>query len=394
MRIGFDVTPLCAPRSGVGTYTLNLLDHLRRLAEDDIVPLAHRRRLWEPPSTLHSPFSNLTLHPPFSNLQSPVSMNKTLWMQTVLPWLLTRLRTDVCHFTNGVASLWTPCPSVVTIHDMTLWLFPQHHYRRRLLAMRPLMPLAARRATAIIAVSHSTKRDIVRILGVPESKVHVIYEAPAPCFRPLTSSPKLEEVRRRYRLPQRFVLYVGTIEPRKNLVRLLEAFAHLRQGRAIPHALILAGHRGWKDETVFATVERLGVQDAVRFLGYVPEDDLVALYNLADVLVFPSLYEGFGLPVLEAMACGTPVVTSPRGSLQEVAGDAAVFVDPTEVGSIAEGLRRILKDPAEREALRARGLAHASRFTWEAAALRTWQLYHRCVGSAAADGSPAPPLVS
>lgn len=380
MRIGFDATPLCAPRSGVGTYTINLLEHLCRQFEDDIVPLAHRPRLWEPNGNSRSSIPNL---------RSSVSINKTLWMQVVLPWLLARLRTDLCHFTNGVASLWTPCPSVVTIHDMTLWLFPQHHYRRRLLAMRPFIPLAARQATAIIAVSHSTKRDIVRILRVPAPKVHVIYEAPAPCFRPLAAGPALEAVRRRYGLPERFVLYVGTIEPRKNLVRLLEAFARLRNGGPISHAFILAGHRGWKDEAVFAAVERLKLQDAVRFLGYVPEDDLVALYNLADALAFPSLYEGFGLPVLEAMACGTPVVASPRGSLREVAGDAAIFVDPLEVESIAEGLRRVLEDAVEREELRARGLANAARFTWEATALQTRALYRCCVESTTAPHPPA-----
>jgi len=260
---------------------------------------------------------------------------------------------------------------------MTLWLFPQHHYRRRLLAMRPFIPLAARRATVLIAVSHSTRRDIVRILGVPASKVHVVYEAPAPCFRPLPPGPRLEAVRRKYRLPERFVLYVGTIEPRKNLVRLLEAFAQLHHSRVIPHALVLVGHRGWKDEAVFTAVEHLALKNVVRFLGYVPESDLVALYNLTDVLAFPSLYEGFGLPVLEAMACGTPVVTSTRGALGEVAGDAAVFVEPMEVESIAEGLGQVLRDATRREELRARGLAHASRFTWEAAAVQTRQLYRR-----------------
>lgn len=167
------------------------------------------------------------------------------------------------------------------------------------------------------------------------------------------------------------MLYVGTIEPRKNLPRLLEAFARLQKNGLTSFDLIFVGQRGWKD----APVERLGLAGSVRFLEYVPIEDLVALYNLADVLAFPSLYEGFGLPVVEAMACETPVVTSSSGSLGEIAGDAAEFVDPTDVTSIADGLYRVLTCPARRAELRARGLARAAQFTWMAAASQTRALY-------------------
>jgi glycosyltransferase involved in cell wall biosynthesis len=352
----------------VGVYTLNLLKHLERLSLDQILRLAHRP--WQVDRAGEWP----GLEP--TNIRGrATSLNKTAWMQIVLPRELKRLYADVCHFTNGVASLWTPCPSVVTIHDMTLWLFPQYHYRRRLLAMRPFVPLAARRAAAIIAVSQATKADIVRILGVDTSKVHVVYEAPSPRFRVVESAAELERVRHSYGLPPQLILYVGTIEPRKNLVRLLEAYARLRERRGITQPLVLAGRRGWKDKAVYAAVERLGLDGTVRFLGYVPTNDLVTLYNLADLVAFPSLYEGFGLPVLEAMACGTPVVTSPKGSLPEVAGDAAQFVDPYDVESIAAGLWRVLRDPARREELCSRGLAQAARFSWDKATRQTRQIY-------------------
>jgi glycosyltransferase involved in cell wall biosynthesis len=373
MRIGFDVTPLCTPMSGVGTYTVNLLEHLERLSGDEIVRLAHRT------SPVNGPGDRNGQAAVPINGRRP-GLNKTVWMQLVLPRQLRHLCTDVCHFTNGVASFWTPCPSVVTIHDMTLWLFPEYHYRRRLLAMRPFVPLAARRAAAIIAVSEATKADVVRILGVEASKVHVVHEAPSRHFRPLRSEAQLQTVRRRYGLPHRFVLYVGTIEPRKNLVRLVEAYARLRASRDIAHGLVFVGRRGWKDEAVFAAVERLELDADVRFLGYVPAGDLVALYNLADVVAFPSLYEGFGLPVLEAMACGTPVVTSPNGSLREVAGCAAEFVDPCDVDSIAEGLWRVLRDTAHQEELGACGLARAACFSWDRAARQTRQIYAEIMG--------------
>jgi glycosyltransferase involved in cell wall biosynthesis len=363
MRIAYDVTPLCVPQSGVGTYTLNLLEHLNALPGDQIVPLAHR--------SLNGYTNKLgnVLH------VSHKGLNKTIWMQAILPWQLARLRVEVCHFLNNVASVWTPCPSVVTIHDMTLWLFPEYHYRRRQFAMRPFIPLATRRADAIVVNSHSTKQDLVRILKVPQEKVRVVYGAPAPAFQRLAPGPDLEAVRLRYNLPEHFILYVGTIEPRKNLVRLLEAFAKMRRSAALPHHLVMVGQRGWKDESVFAAVERLELKDSVHFLGHIPIEALVALYNLADAMAFPSLYEGFGLPVIEAMACGTPVVTSRKGSLAEVAGDAAEFIDPLSPKSIAEGLLHVLTNAAWRAELQQRGLERAAHFTWQAAAQQARQLY-------------------
>ncbi len=370
MRIGFDITPLTVPQSGVGTYTVNLFEELRVVLGDDLLPLIHR--------PLHDPAMMQGCRD--SLVPWGRGMNKTVWMQTLLPWQLAHARTTVAHFTNSVAPLVAPCATVVTIHDMTLWLFPEHHYRRRLLAMRPFVPLAARRAAAVITVSHSAKADIVRILGVPQEKVHVIYEAAPPAFMPLPPDICLEAVRARYHLPERFLLYVGTIEPRKNLVRLLEAFATLRASGRIPHDLLFVGARGWKEDPVFEAVERLGLGDKVRFMNHVPTADLVALYNLADALAFPSLYEGFGLPVVEAMACGTPVVTSEQGSLGEIAGDAAQFVDPLSVPSIAHGLEAVLAHPAWRAELRQRGLARVRDFTWRGAAAQTRQVYEAVAG--------------
>jgi glycosyltransferase involved in cell wall biosynthesis len=302
-------------------------------------------------------------------------VNKTVWMQAILPRKIGRLGLDVCHFTNNVGAILNPCPTVITIHDMTLWLFPEYHGKRRLLSMRPIIPLAARRAAAIITVSDSAKQDIVRILGIPSEKVHVIYEAPAPRFKRICDQERLAAVRRQHDLPERFVLYVGTIEPRKNLVRLLEAFASLRDRHRDGWTLILVGQRGWNDQAVFAAAERLALGNSIRFLGYVSPETLIALYNLASVAAFPSIYEGFGLPVVEAMVCGVPVVTTSKGSLGEVAGDAAEIVDPTDVESIAAGLERLMSDPVRHAELRERGLARSARFSWVEAARQTREVY-------------------
>ncbi|GAB4436009.1 MAG: glycosyltransferase family 1 protein [Anaerolineae bacterium] len=300
-------------------------------------------------------------------------------MQAVLPWEMRQLKPDICHFTNSVAPLLSPCRVVVTIHDMTLWLYARYHHRKRLLSMRPLIPLAARRAAALITVSHSAKADIVRILGTDAAKIHVIHEAPPADFQPLPPGAALEAVRSRYKLPRHFILHVGTLEPRKNLVRLIEVFARLHRAGTIPHSLVFVGANGWKTEPVFEAVARLALHKVVRFLGHVPQDDMAKLYNLADVVTFPSLYEGFGLPVVEAMACGTPVVTSRRGALEEVAGAAAEFVEPTEDDSIAEGLCRVLTDPNRHAELRARGLARAAQFSWAATAAQTMRVYEQVI---------------
>ena len=300
MRIAFDVSALSAPQSGVATYARNLAHHLSSRQHDQLLPMTHT-------SLLQRSGSLCTAHQ-----QDAVDAGAATAAAV-------QVAADVCHFTNSVASWWTPCPSVVTIHDTTLWMFPGYHPRRRLLAMRPFIPRGARHARAIIAVSNATKRDVVRTLKVPESKVHVIYEAAAPQFRPLPRTGAVEAVRHKYGLPESFILYVGTIEPRKNLVRLFQAFDLVRRQGCNSSALALVGNRGWSDATILASVERLGLNGAVRVLGHAPTEDVVALYNLADVVVLPSLYEGFGLPVIEAMACGTPVVTSPNGSLAEIA---------------------------------------------------------------------------
>ena len=356
MRIGFDITALAAVKTGVGVYTENLLKHMVQQTTDDTV-------------------IELTHCPPYRR-----RLNKTLWMQTVLPYELVRNPVDICHFTNNVAPLWTPCPTVLTIHDMTLWLYPEHHYRKRLLSMRPFIPLAARHAQAIIAVSQSVKADIVRILGVPPSKIHVIYSAPPDQVRRLAPDANADSTLRNiYGLPERFMLYVGTIEPRKNLTRLLQAFALMQKETTVPHCLVVVGARGWKDKHFFATIEQLGLQQSIRYLGYVPLEKLIRLYNMACVLAFPSLYEGCGLPVLEGMACGTPVVASRRGGLAEIAGDAAEFVEPTSVESIAHGLYCVTSNPYRQAELRDRGIEQAKRFSWQTTSAQTRQLYRYIV---------------
>ena len=298
MRIAFDGTTLRPGRTGVGYYTEHLLRHLAAESPDDEVVVVSNR-----PVDLAGPL------PPNAWVARDASFSFRLaWLQFGAPRLLDALDADVAHFTNSIVPLASPVPTVVTIHDMSLTLYPRYHPLRRVLLNRPLVRLAARRVDAIITVSHSARRDILRLCDV------------AP------------------------------------------------------------GRYGWRSRDVEARVERLGLAGQVRFVGYVPFEDLPAIYSLADVFVFPSLHEGFGLPVIEAMACGTPVVAGDNSSLAEIASGAAETVDVTDLDALGDALAGLMTSPARRERLARRGLQRARQFSWRRAARETLGVYRWATG--------------
>lgn len=369
MRIAFDGTTLRPQRTGVGYYTEHLLHHLLYVApEEEFVVVSNR-----PVCTATSLPAQAHI---FERYRFPV---RNVWMQTLLPMALCQIQPDVAHFTNSIAPLVKCVPTVITIHDMTLSLFPRLHPLRKQVLTRPLVALAARTADAIITVSHSARQDILRLTGVPAERVHVIHEAAAPAFHPIQDRELLEVVRRRYRLAERIILYVGTIEPRKNLLRLIEAYAHLRRRGELPHQLVCVGPFGWGYQEVRRRIEELQLGEAIRLTGYVPFADLAPLYNLSEIFVFPSLYEGFGLPVIEAMACGTPVITARNSSFREIADGAVEAIDPLETDAIAEALLRLARDADWRQELGERGLARAREFSWVHAAQKTLNVYREVV---------------
>lgn len=365
MRIGYEITSVGTQPSGVGTYALQLLLGMAEVESRHEYLLFsnrpdHRRQLASLPAVqdLARPFPN-----------------RMLWMQLLLPGQLSAARPDICHYPNSIGPLRSPVPYVVTIHDMTLSMMPRHHPLRKQLLVRPLIPLVARRAARIITVSSQAREDIVRLLRVPAERVVVVPEAAAAIFRP-AGAAELARVRETYGLRRPYILYIGTLEPRKNLVRLIRAWHQLRQRRAAPHQLVIVGAPGWQYRSIYEEAQRLGYADDVVFPGYLPRADLPAIYSAADAFAFPSLAEGFGLPVVEAMACGTPVLTSDTPALREVAGEAAVRVDPWSVASIAEGLERLLTDRDLHAAMRTAGLARAAHFSWHRAARETLAVYH------------------
>jgi glycosyltransferase involved in cell wall biosynthesis len=315
--------------------------------------------------------------PPLPTRRRPL---RILWEQAVLPWSVLRDRADLLHALAFVSPLVCPRPQVVTVYDLSFLLYPAVFNRLNRWYLSAMTPVSVRRARRVIAISESTKRDLVRLAGVAAERVDVVYPALEPGIRRIEDSQALAAFRRRHDLPEHFILFVGTLEPRKNVAALVQAYSLLRR-RGIDHALVLAGSKGWRYEEIFAAIEASGVAQDIVLPGYVARDELPLWYSAADVFAYPSLYEGFGLPVLEAMACGAPVITTNVSSLPEVAGDAGLLVDPADVAGLADAIAHVLGSQAVRGDMRAKGMQRAALFTLERMARATCAVYSRALAS-------------
>lgn len=286
---------------------------------------------------------------------------------------------DLYHAMAFVAPLCLNAPMVVTVYDLSFLLFPQGLSAARRWYLRNFTGLTCRRALRVLAISQSTADDLSRLLGISGDRIDVTplgYDKAV--FRPMTAAT-IEEFRARQGLPDRFWLFVGTLEPRKNLTMLLRAYARLPHSRRLP--LILCGGKGWMADDIFATIEREGLGEHVRHIGFVPAEDLPLWYNSAEAFLYPSIYEGFGLPVLEAMACGAPVVTTSVSSLPEVAGEAGLCLPPEDAERWTGALNDISTDHDWREAARAKGLERARRFSWQRTAALTLDSYRKALAT-------------
>ena len=282
---------------------------------------------------------------------------------------------ELFHATEHLLMPLHGMPTVLTVHDLIYRLFPAYHKRLNYWFLNAAMPVFTRRADALVTISQSSKRDLMRLYGISDDKISVIYEAASPHFQP-ASPRQVAEVRLRCGLPERYLLALGTIEPRKNLTRLVAALRILRQ-RYPDLALVVVGTTGWLYQDFFQTLEKLDDPKAVLLAGYVADADLPAVISGATLYVLASFYEGFGLPILEAMACGTPVVCSNTSSMPELGGEAARYFDPYDTESIVTELGAVLADEELRAEMRERGLLQASRFSWRQAADQTFALYQR-----------------
>lgn len=356
MHIGIDASRVApAERTGTERYSFELLAALARHDRYNAYTLYCNGL----PAALPPLGPNFTLRA----LPAP-----RLWTHLRLGPETVRRSPDVLFVPAHVLPLLHPRNSVVTIHDLGYLAFPQAHPVARRLELHLTTLWSARAARRLIAISQATKADLVRHYGVAPDKVSVVAHGLAPQFRPADRAA-IAAVQVRAGISGDYLLYVGTVQPRKNLARLITAFAQADLPSTLQ--LVIAGKRGWLTETIMRRAAEVGVAERVRFIGYVADADLPALLGGALAFVFPSLYEGFGMPVLEAMACGAPVLTSATSALPEVTGAAALLVDPRDAGAIAAGLTRLATDAGLRADLRERGLARAAAFTWERCAAET-----------------------
>jgi glycosyltransferase involved in cell wall biosynthesis len=370
MAIYLDVSAAVHRRAGLGRYADSLVRALLPLLGDRLTLFYNREQGIEPLEGLeHLPARTVALG------YKPWRM--AVWAGQLAHAGFNRLLpgAELFHATEHLLLPLHGVPTVLTVHDLIFRQFPQHHKPLNRMYLNLTMPLYCRRATRIIAVSEQTRRDVMAAYGISAEKITVIHEAADLRFRPQPPEA-IASARARYGLPERYLLFVGTIEPRKNLARLLAAFERVRSA-GLTDALVIVGKRGWLYDDFFAALEVSPAREAVLFPGYVRDADLAAVCAGAQVLVLPSEYEGFGLPVLEAMACGTPVVCSNASSLPEVAGDAALLFAPMDVDAITATLERVLTDADLRADLRARGLSQAAHFSWQRAAQETLAVYRQ-----------------
>lgn len=345
MNIALDGMPLASPLTGVGHYTAELARNLAMVAPSDSFTFI-----------------------------SPHGLLKRRWWSLGLPLHLLRNSFDLFHGTNYEIPFWSRRPTVVTIHDLSLMLLRVH---REDLIWRASwrLPFMAKRASRIITPSNSIKKELCEGFDIPPDKVAVTPEAPRPVFK-RREDP---ELLRRLGIEGDFVLFVGTIEPRKNLRRLVKAFDQMLRNTSLSPKLVIAGGIGWMMDDFVSFIEEKGVADRVCLTGYLQDEELCTLYSACTAFIYPSLYEGFGLPPLEAMACGAPVITSRTPALMETVGNAARLVDPKDIDDIAHAMTEMLSDQTAREHYAELGKVHVKQFSWEQTALKTLEVYRKLI---------------
>ncbi len=378
MRIAIDYTPAIRQGAGIGRYTRGLVATLMELDHENEYTLLVIGGRQEAGSKRPIGLHPASLPPNFRirRLPLPHRLVTIAWhrLRLPLPAELFVGPVDIFHSPDFVLPPLRRARGLITVHDLAFLRVPECADPGLRAYLATAVPRSIARSDRILADSLSTKLDLMELLNVPGKRISIVPAGVEPRFRPIEDEGELERVRRRYSLDEPFILSLGTLEPRKNYVRLIEACAQLRRRLPSAPSLIIAGGHGWLYEDILAAAKRQG-NGGVRSLGFVPDEDLPALYTLAELFAFPSLYEGFGLPPLEAMACGTPVVCSNRPSLPETVGDAALMVDAEDIEGLVAAMQRALQDVMLRVELIEKGFAQAKRFTWESAAEKLLAVY-------------------
>ncbi|MBW9223589.1 glycosyltransferase family 4 protein [Methanothermococcus sp. SCGC AD-155-E23] len=364
MRVGIISATLNESFTGVPKYTYNLIRELYKFLDKDLYLINYKQ------NQFFKDLNQVIIENPFHNF----SLSYIWYSYLPLSSSLEKHDLDIIHNPYQVPTLFKfKQKYVITVHDLIQILFPKEVKPLVYLVQKIMLPKTLRMADKIISVSYHTKRDLIKYLKIPEDKIEVIYHGVDEDYKPLPEK-EVEMIKKKYNITTPFILYVGSLKPLKNIPTLIKAYYKLRK-QGLEYKLVITGKKRWKYREIFKLINKLNLQKDVIFTGYVPREDLPALYNAADLFVSPSLYEGFGLPPLEAMACGTPVITSNTSSLPEVVGDAGIMVDPYDVDGLAKAMYEVLTNDGLREELRKRGLERAKLFNWKKCAEEHLRVY-------------------
>jgi len=374
MKISIDLTSIPNQKTGVGKYAMALIKALGKFDNENYYWIFVKRNQAEDFNPKKKNFHIVLC----SNiLQSKIL--RILWEQFILPLYIKRLKIDLLHSIHYTIPLFAGCKVVVTFHDMTFFLYPKKHIFIKRIFFKLFIYISSWRANRLIAVSESTKKDIIKFLGA-SNKIDVVYEAVDSKYYPFKNESMTSMIMRKYGIFNKFILYVGTLEPRKNIVRLIQAYYNLIIKNNLTHQLVIVGKKGWYYQEIFNIANKLNLnknEQKIIFAGYVPEKELPFLYNAADLFLYPSLYEGFGIPPLEALACGVPVISSNVSSLPEVVGDAGMLIDPYNIQDIYQALHKLLNDDKLKKELKYKGLKRAQEFSSEKLANETIKVYEK-----------------
>lgn len=369
IRVGINASKCSDIHTGVGRYTSNLC---RSIAKNKDGNAYYLYLPWHKSNSYKEDENGAQFKEKRMLLQN--NTLRILWEQILLPIKIRRDRLDLFHYTDHAMSLVQRAhPIVITVHDIAYIRFPDLLNKSRQVYKKYILYSSIKKANVIIADSHSTKRDVIEFFNVDEKKVKVVHLGVESRYRPISS---VEDYRTKNNLPSKMILNIGTLEPRKNVVALIKAFKKLQEGGIKDYVLVIAGEKGWLYKKIFEEIKSSGVEQSIRLLGVVRDEDLPLLYNCADLFVYPSLYEGFGLPPLEAMACGVPVVTSNTSSLPEVVGNAGIMVEPHDINALTETMASVLKDKELRRRMSSDGLKRSKMFTWEKMVSEVLKIYN------------------
>ncbi len=352
MKIAIDIQSSSGQKTGFGGYVQNLVDALKKIdTENEYVLISSKKK---------------------RNLNTPA---RIWWDQVALPYKVFSKKVDVFHMPAFSAPIFYSGKMVANCHDLIGKLFPENFSLSSRFYWAHLLPFSVKKANKIITISESSKRDIIRLLGVPEDRIKVTYLAKNSNFRPIENLDLIKKNKEKYSKGRPFILYVSTLEPRKNHLNLLKIFNIIVKEHKIKHNLVLTGKKGWYYKELYDFINKENLEDRVVFAGYVPDYDLPALYNAADLFVFPSLYEGFGLPIVEAQACGLPVISSNTSSMPEIVERSGILLNPKDVEVWADNIYKVLTNENMQKEMREKGLLQAKKFSWEKCAQETLQVY-------------------